>query len=622
MELRETMHLVAHPTRGWFLIVATGVVLAANSGCGDEGTGPDTEPPRVVTTTPADGAQEVALTAAITVRFDEAMQSGTVTDTTIVAEVDGSRLAGATELSAAQEVRWTGAAALPAQRLVEVQVAPVADLAGLRSSPFAFSFTTGADPSDRDGDGFSEAAGDCDDEDPAVHPGAVDWLDPDQTDANCDGADGDLSQLIYVSEEGRDDAPGTMVAPMRTPAAALARARAQGTNGVVVALGSYVGALEVPEGVSIAGGYDPGAGWTRAAGARSTLVCTNVALRAEDIARPTWVLNWVLETRPPAVPGTSVTAVLARAADSLRVVDCVLRAAPGAPGADGLAGLAGGTGDVASAGEAACEGGEPPCAACSAPAAGVGGLANGVSGGTGGAAGLASAGGDGELGCGAGGGNPGAGGLVGAAGQRGGDGQAGAPGGDGLPASGPGSLAPTGLWVGQAGGAGQPGAPGAGGGGGGGGGGVTTGDCQWYGGGGGGGGAGGEGGEGGGGGEAGGGSFGAIVIDCSPLFRAIEIEVAGGGPGGDGGLGGGGAPGLPGGAGGGAQGGSGAGGPGGHGGPGGAGGRGGGGAGGHAFGFWVVNGAPLLEAVTYTIGAPGAGGQPGGARGESGEVGP
>ena len=42
---------------------------------------------------------------------------------------------------------------------------------------------------DRDGDGFTVGDGDCNDEDPAVHPGAADAAG-DGLDTDCDGADG------------------------------------------------------------------------------------------------------------------------------------------------------------------------------------------------------------------------------------------------------------------------------------------------------------------------------------------------------------------------------------------------------------------------------------------------
>ncbi|MFH1430266.1 MAG: putative metal-binding motif-containing protein [Candidatus Uhrbacteria bacterium] len=44
---------------------------------------------------------------------------------------------------------------------------------------------------DRDGDGFSVAAGDCDDANPAINPGTYDGCNADGVDQNCDGADQD-----------------------------------------------------------------------------------------------------------------------------------------------------------------------------------------------------------------------------------------------------------------------------------------------------------------------------------------------------------------------------------------------------------------------------------------------
>ncbi|MEC7946256.1 MAG: putative metal-binding motif-containing protein [Myxococcota bacterium] len=46
---------------------------------------------------------------------------------------------------------------------------------------------TDARPLDGDGDGYTVSDGDCDDGDPAIHPGAVETCDPDRTDENCNG---------------------------------------------------------------------------------------------------------------------------------------------------------------------------------------------------------------------------------------------------------------------------------------------------------------------------------------------------------------------------------------------------------------------------------------------------
>src|SRR6185436_5892816 len=66
----------------------------------------------------------------------------------------------------------------------------------------------GTDAFDDDGDGFTEASGDCDDADDTVHPGAS---DPEGgADQDCDGADeGDVDRDGFTTEDGDcDDADG------------------------------------------------------------------------------------------------------------------------------------------------------------------------------------------------------------------------------------------------------------------------------------------------------------------------------------------------------------------------------------------------------------------------------
>ncbi|MCB9595304.1 MAG: hypothetical protein H6719_21475 [Sandaracinaceae bacterium] len=75
-------------------------------------------------------------------------------------------------------------------------------------------------------------------------------------DADCDGVPDDTDTFIYVTSTGSDTNPGTLARPMRTPNAALARARAAGKS-VLVARGLYRGPVALVAGVSIFGGYSP-----------------------------------------------------------------------------------------------------------------------------------------------------------------------------------------------------------------------------------------------------------------------------------------------------------------------------------------------------------------------------
>jgi hypothetical protein len=58
---------------------------------------------------------------------------------------------------------------------------------GGTGSPGAANTRCPGTDTDDDGDGWTELAGDCDDADARVFPGAIDWADPDANDADCDG---------------------------------------------------------------------------------------------------------------------------------------------------------------------------------------------------------------------------------------------------------------------------------------------------------------------------------------------------------------------------------------------------------------------------------------------------
>ncbi|MDQ3038158.1 MAG: hypothetical protein M3Y87_37545, partial [Myxococcota bacterium] len=75
-------------------------------------------------------------------------------------------------------------------------------------------------------------------------------------DVDCDGVPDDTADFVYVSVTGSDTNPGTLARPMRTLAAAQARARGEGKD-VLVSRGIYDGAFDVVGGVSVFGGYSP-----------------------------------------------------------------------------------------------------------------------------------------------------------------------------------------------------------------------------------------------------------------------------------------------------------------------------------------------------------------------------
>jgi len=115
---------------------------------------------------------------------------------------------------------------------------------------------------DVDGDGVDTCAGDCDDANPLVYPGASevcgdgvtnDCLSSDPPDTGCMGGIG-----TFVSEAGDDADPGTQTMPVRTIAQGMMNATTIGGGAdVFVAEGVYGEDVTMVEGTSLLGGYDP-----------------------------------------------------------------------------------------------------------------------------------------------------------------------------------------------------------------------------------------------------------------------------------------------------------------------------------------------------------------------------
>ncbi|MGD9789616.1 MAG: GC-type dockerin domain-anchored protein [Phycisphaerales bacterium] len=96
----------------------------------------------------------------------------------------------------------------------------------------------------------------------------VDADEPDSgfTDANGDGIDGMACGPIFVAVTGSDENPGTMDAPLATIQAAVLQARLMTpTRKVYVSAEGNVplNSLVILDGVSVYGGFNAGAGWTR-----------------------------------------------------------------------------------------------------------------------------------------------------------------------------------------------------------------------------------------------------------------------------------------------------------------------------------------------------------------------
>ncbi len=209
---------------------------------------------------------------------------------------------------------------------------------------------------DLDGDGFCPGTipgagcaacplggGDCDDGDGAVHPAAVDLPDLEVRDTNCDGIDGDVKACVFVDvSTGKDFNDGTPGKPKETIQAGLDEALADGSrNCVLVALGSYVeSGLEVPSGIHLWGGYAPGS-FAAVPGLRSTLQGGIVGVRLVGDGGSASLGRMVVTAVSATQPGQSSVGVLVSGLQGALLADLEVYAGTGAPGTEGAGGSKG-----------------------------------------------------------------------------------------------------------------------------------------------------------------------------------------------------------------------------------------------------------------------------------------
>src|SRR5437773_1735278 len=237
---------------------------------------------------------------------------------------------------------------------------------------------------------------------------------------------------IFVSKSGNDVNPGTMAAPKLTITAGLLRADSLGVPRVNVAQGSYPERIELKNGISLFGGYDPST-WVRSAAVHNTTIGpapsdTAIAIRGDSVVGVT-IDGFTISAGSAAVVEESAYGIALRSS-VVTINNNLIVVGNGANGQDGSEGSAGQNGvngfpglDGQGDGPAG-PGGPGGSRTCN------GDTLTGGAGGAGGATG-ANPGDPGQSGSGLGagaGGAGGAGGLVGQVGTNGNNGLDGAPG--------------------------------------------------------------------------------------------------------------------------------------------------------------------------------------------------
>jgi len=144
--------------------------------------------------------------------------------------------------------------------------------------------------SDLDDDGVTDCAGDCDDSDPTVHPGAP-LICGDEVNNGCEG-DAEESACLglgtYVAPRGSNTNPGTRELPLQSVAQGLSNAsRIGGGVDVYVAEGHYSEDVTMVESHSILCGYESGS-WTRDP---ETFVTELASGRVQGVTFPSGLTN-------------------------------------------------------------------------------------------------------------------------------------------------------------------------------------------------------------------------------------------------------------------------------------------------------------------------------------------
>ncbi|TDP71877.1 hypothetical protein DFR33_10891 [Bradymonas sediminis] len=224
-------------------------------------------------------------------------------------------------------------------------------------------------------EGFADLNGDANDGCECEIEDPNDLIDADGTDTNCDGVDGVLADSVFVAATGDDTANDGFSpdAPLASLSAALQAAADNDRHHILVAGGTYEGALNLHDGISIYGGFkadgfarDLANETTTIAAAASDFDATTTAyitVKADALTNPTTLDNLVIEGFDATNKGASTFSVYALNAPGLTIQNTTVRGGVAAKGNDGADGTRLKTLPVPEGGDGGATSGFQPCGA-------------------------------------------------------------------------------------------------------------------------------------------------------------------------------------------------------------------------------------------------------------------